>query len=45
MLCSVWRHGLNAQNKISGLRSTGVFPVDKTNYKLSRLDKFKLQLS
>jgi len=45
MLCSVWRHGLNAQNIISGFRSTGAFPVDKTKYKLSHLDIFKLQLS
>jgi len=43
MLCSAWRHGLNAQNIISGFRSTGVFPVDKTKHKLSRSNKFKLQ--
>jgi len=43
MICSLWRNGLDAQNIISGFRSTGVFPVDKTKYKLSRLDKFKLQ--
>jgi len=43
MLCSVWRHGLNAHNIICGFRSTGVFPVDRTKYKLSCLDKYKLQ--
>ena len=44
MLCSVWKHGLNATNIISGFKSTGVFPVDKTKYKLSCLDKIKLEL-
>ena len=43
MLCSVWKHSLNATNIISGVKSIGVFPVDKTKYKLSRLDKIKLE--
>lgn len=35
---------MNETNIKAGFKATGIFPVDKEKYKISRLDKFKLEL-
>ena len=40
---TIQHEGLTKENIISGFSSTGNFPVDSSKYKLSRLDKVKLQ--
>ena len=43
LISSIWFEGLTKENIISGFTSTGNVPVDSSKYKLSRLDKVKLQ--
>ena len=38
-LCAVWPQALTKENIISGFRKSGIFPVDRTKYPLSRFDK------
>ena len=38
LLCEIWRQGLSESNIKSGFSPTGVYPVDSSKYKLSRLN-------
>ena len=42
-ILTIWHQGLTKENIISGFSSTGNFPVDSSKYKVSRLEKVKLQ--
>ena len=37
------KKGLKVENVISGFKNTGTFPIDGNKYKISRLDKVKLE--
>ena len=43
LISTIWHQGLPKENIISGFSSTGNFPVDSSKYKVSHLDKVKLQ--
>ena len=43
LISTIWHQGLTKENIISGFSSTGNFPVDSSKYKVSRLEKVKLQ--
>lgn len=42
LLCSIWHQGLSPENVISGFKSTGIFPLDRSKYPTDRLDPQKL---
>ena len=42
LIAKIWSKGLTKENVQSGFKSTGIFPVDETKYKVSRLDTIKL---
>ena len=37
-LCSAWHDGLKPENVISGFKSTGIYPVDSSQYPQTRFD-------
>ena len=43
LLCTIWQQGLSEKNIKSGFSATGIYPVDKLKYNLSRLDQIKLK--
>ena len=43
LLCSVWHEGLSPDNIKSGFRATGIYPLDRSVYDLSRLDPIKVK--
>ena len=43
LLGIVWANSMKAENIISGFRSTGTFPVDKTKFPVSEFNKFDLE--
>lgn len=43
ILCEVWQNGLKPDNIISGFRSTGIYPSDRTKYPVPRFDPEKFR--
>ena len=43
LICKIWKDGMTESNIKSGITATGIFPVDKLKYKISRLDSLKLK--
>ena len=42
LLSSIWHKGMSAKNITAGFCTTGIYPVDRTKYKVDCLDKVKL---
>lgn len=38
LLCSIWHEGLSLENSISGFKSTGICPVNRSKYPIKRFD-------
>lgn len=44
ILTTVWRQGLSEENVKAGFEATGLFPPDRTKYKVERLSQRKLKM-
>ena len=43
LICEIWHEALKSDNIISGFRTTGIFPFNRDQYPISRLDPVKFK--
>lgn len=43
LICEIWHEALKSDNIISGFRTTGIFPFNRNQYPISRLDPVKFK--